>query len=62
MATSSAVPAADPQAAEWTAVLTAYGAMTAAETRTYTNAVVDPELEKYATDKVLADIKATLFW
>ncbi|WP_329438809.1 hypothetical protein OG906_34090 [Streptomyces sp. NBC_01426] len=62
MATSSAVPAADPQAAEKTAVLTAYGAMAAAETWSYANAVLDPELEKHATDKALADIKATLFW
>ncbi|MFJ5812146.1 hypothetical protein [Streptomyces sp. NPDC093093] len=61
MATSSAVPV-DPQAAEKTAVLTAYDAMAAAETRSYANAVLDPELEKHATDKALADIKATLFW
>lgn len=62
MATSSAVPVVDPQAAEKTAVLAAYGALTAAETRSYANVVLDPELERYATDKALADIKATLFW
>ncbi|WP_392895799.1 hypothetical protein [Streptomyces sp. LN699] len=62
VASSSAAPAADPQAAEKTAVLTAYDAMAAAETWSYANAVLDPELEKHATDKALADIKATLFW
>ncbi|WP_392893218.1 hypothetical protein [Streptomyces sp. LN699] len=62
MATSSAVPAADSQAAEKTAVLTAYGALTAAEERSYATAKVDPELARYATGKALADIQATVFW
>lgn len=57
VATSSAVPV-DPQAAE----KTAYGALTAAEERSYATAKVDPELARYATDKALADIQATVFW
>ncbi|WP_329448905.1 hypothetical protein OG906_38265 (plasmid) [Streptomyces sp. NBC_01426] len=48
--------------AEETAVLTVYAALTAAETRSYASTLLDPELEKHATDKALADIKATLFW
>ncbi|MCY0954113.1 hypothetical protein [Streptomyces sp. H27-S2] len=52
----------DPQAGEKAALLAAYGAMTAAEERSYATAKVDPELGKHATDKALADIQATLFW
>ncbi|MCX5071061.1 hypothetical protein OHA84_36170 [Streptomyces sp. NBC_00513] len=62
MATSSAVSAADPEVAEKSAVLMAYGACTAAEERSYATARVDPELAKYATDEALADIQATVFW
>ena len=61
MATSSAVPV-DPQAGEKAALLAAYGAMTAAEERSYATAKVDPELGKHATDKALADIQSTIFW
>lgn len=53
---------ADPQAAEKQAVLDAYAGMGAAEVRTYTSGTLDPELERYATDQALADIKTTLFW
>ncbi|MFD3780752.1 hypothetical protein [Streptomyces sp. NPDC058612] len=52
----------DPQAGENAAVLAAYGAMTAAEERSYATAKVDPELGKHATDTALADIQATVFW
>ncbi|MGW6976465.1 hypothetical protein [Streptomyces sp. NPDC054952] len=62
MATSSAVPVADPQAVEKAAVLAAYAALTAAEERSSAAAKVDPELTRYATDKALADIQATVFW
>ncbi|MCX5078578.1 hypothetical protein OG321_39865 [Streptomyces sp. NBC_00424] len=61
MATSSAVPV-DPQAAEKTAVLAAYAALTAVEERSYARARVDPESARYVTDKALADIQATVFW
>ncbi|MFH7598612.1 hypothetical protein WDV06_26490 [Streptomyces racemochromogenes] len=53
---------ADPQAAEKAAVLAAYAGMGAAEVRSYTSGTLDPDLERYATDAALADIKATLFW
>ncbi|WP_095849695.1 hypothetical protein [Streptomyces sp. Ag82_O1-15] len=36
--------------------------MVAAESRTYKTAKLDPDVEKYAGNKVLADIKATLFY
>lgn len=52
---------ADPQAAEKRRVLATYQGMTDAETRTYAKAKLDPELERYAGDKALANIKATLF-
>ncbi|MFG2299176.1 hypothetical protein [Streptomyces sp. NPDC048603] len=52
----------DPDAAEKTALLDVYGAMTAAEVRTYQTAKLDPELSRYATHKALADIQSTLFW
>lgn len=43
-------------------MLEAYGALTAAEERSYAWAKVDPDLVRYATDKALADIQATVFW
>ncbi|MFD5025028.1 hypothetical protein [Streptomyces sp. NPDC058373] len=36
--------------------------MTTAEARTYATAKLDPELEKFAGHKALADISATLFY
>ncbi|MFJ6722486.1 hypothetical protein [Streptomyces sp. NPDC091259] len=36
--------------------------MSAAEERSYAAAKPDPELSRYATDKALADIQATVFW
>ncbi|WP_371594727.1 hypothetical protein [Streptomyces virginiae] len=60
---SAAAPVSvDPQAAEKAAVLAAYAGMGAAEVRTYASGTLDPEVERYATDQALADIKATLFW
>ncbi|THA45041.1 hypothetical protein [Streptomyces sp. A1136] len=36
--------------------------MSAAEERSYAAAKVDPELARYATDKALAEVQATVFW
>lgn len=57
---SSAAP--DPQAGERAAVLAAYRAMAVAEERSYAAAKLDPELARYAADKALAAIQATVFW
>lgn len=62
MASVLASGTADPQAAEKAAVLAVYAGMGAAEVRSYAAGALDPELERYATDTALADIKATLFW
>ena len=43
-------------------MLAVYRSMSAAEVRTYAKAKLDPDLEKYAADKALSDIKATLFY
>ncbi|MER5698517.1 hypothetical protein ACWDBO_51650 [Streptomyces mirabilis] len=58
----SPTKSADPDAAQKAKVLEAYRGMVAAESRTYKNAKLDPVVEKYAGNKVLADIKATLFY
>lgn len=52
----------DPDAAEKRAVLEAYEGMSEAEVRTYAKGKPDPELEKYAAHKALADIRTTAFW
>lgn len=44
------------------AVLEAYRGLPAAEERSYAAARVDPEPAKWATDKALTDIQATVFW
>ncbi|MFJ3206283.1 hypothetical protein [Streptomyces sp. NPDC086989] len=61
-AASAAPSSADPDAGERAAVLEAYGALTAAEERSYAAAKVEPELARWATDRALADIQATVFW
>ncbi|MFI8178766.1 hypothetical protein ACIF6H_36595 [Streptomyces microflavus] len=61
-APSSPTPSVDPDAAEKTAVLKAYEGMWAARNRSYATAKLDPELETYAGNKALSNIKATLFY
>ncbi|MFF1561849.1 hypothetical protein [Streptomyces sp. NPDC058279] len=43
-------------------VLFAYRAMSAAEERSYAAAKPNPELARYARNKALVDIQATVFW
>ena len=57
----SATPSKDPQAAAKQAILKAYQALAHAEDRTYAQAKLDPEVHTYAGDKMLSDIKTTLF-
>ncbi|MFG2526090.1 hypothetical protein [Streptomyces sp. NPDC048527] len=58
-ASTSATPA-DPDAAEKARVLKAYRSMWDARNLTYAKAELDPDLEKYANNKALSNIKATL--
>ncbi len=43
-------------------MLAVYAGMGAAEVRSYAAGALDPDVERYAPDTALADIKATLFW
>ncbi|MCX5215691.1 hypothetical protein OG689_41790 [Kitasatospora sp. NBC_00240] len=57
---SSAPPSADPTAAASAAVLTAYRGMWAEEVKAFASgSLKDVNLEQYAGDKALADIKAS---
>ncbi|WP_411107777.1 hypothetical protein [Streptomyces sp. cmx-4-9] len=53
---------ADPDAAEKVAVLEAYQGMWEARNRTYATAKLDPQLETYAGNRALSNIKVTLLY
>jgi len=52
----------DPQAKAKAAVLKAYGHLVKTQARIYATAKYDPDIEKFATDKALKDVKLTMLY